>query len=643
MLESTMHQSGDSTYDVRAKSLGASNLELGKKLSSAFNRKEGYFHVCTEIPCPVDGDYVYHVSSLTRFADGGNAGWTRDYVTASMRQQIKKWLQHEEGVEEEVVTEEPPGVPPGIEASEGWEMPALPKEDKGNAGKRKARAPAALSGPKTSAKRSQKPGEKGVSREKATKAGGEVREDQRAALRERLSNARARLVKGGVGERSQGERKKWRPSEEIVVESSSPEPSPSLADEPLGTGNELPAPPALYALPWEVPEEEGKKKRKAPGQGPDKKSKKIKKKEKRKVTPADKGGTKDGTTNNLQGQLALRAAQAVQEREKEKVRKSSSSKRKPVTQLVQMLGKALSGKNIAKKKRKKKKKEKSKKVKKERGGLDPSESPSSSGEGSSSDSYETDEEIDKWEEDSGSSRSRKLEPPLRRKSLEKPGSVLKMLVDHARAQLDQTGKVSLAKGEELDPTKGIRIGSYFAIVIKPQVGAMTTQMRELHHLANAIDLLRAGELDSLGDLLASRFIAIHQAVIDGHWQPARHLEMNPLENVSAAGPAVVLQARTTLVWQRRWSEEMEEVPGVPLARPEAEEEKERGTVPASGTRTTKERAGKETKEEEKGRVQGSISPTTMPKETPSPKRRKRSQRNNHRSRTWKPWGGEGEW
>lgn len=74
-----------------------------------------------------------------------------------------------------------------------------------------------------------------------------------------------------------------------------------------------------------------------------------------------------------------------------------------------MLGRALSGKNVSKKK-KKKKKDRSKKVK-ERGGLDPSGSPSSSGEGSSSDSYETDEGIDKWEEDSDSSRSRKLEPP----------------------------------------------------------------------------------------------------------------------------------------------------------------------------------------------------------------------------------------
>ena len=68
-------------------------------------------------------------------------------------------------------------------------------------------------------------------------------------------------------------------------------------------------------------------------------------------------------------------------------------------------------------------------------------------------------------------------------------------------------------------------------------------MRELHLLANALDMLRGGQLASLGDLLSSRFMAIHQSAIDGNWTAAKHLEVLPYEETSAAGPAVILRAR----------------------------------------------------------------------------------------------------
>ena len=48
-----------------------------------------------------------------------------------------------------------------------------------------------------------------------------------------------------------------------------------------------------------------------------------------------------------------------------------------------------------------------------------------------------------------------MEAPLRRKAKKKPGSVLKMLVEHARAQLDQTSKVDVSYQE--DPTQGIKL------------------------------------------------------------------------------------------------------------------------------------------------------------------------------------------
>eukprot|EP00435_Cladocopium_sp_Y103_P075243 s43_g55.t1 len=58
-----------------------------------------------------------------------------------------------------------------------------------------------------------------------------------------------------------------------------------------------------------------------------------------------------------------------------------------------------------------------------------------------------------------------------------------------------------------------------------------------------MDLLRRGDLSHLGDLLAGRFISLHQASLDGSWTAARHLEVLPLEEGSAASTPVVLAAR----------------------------------------------------------------------------------------------------
>ena len=49
--------------------------------------------------------------------------------------------------------------------------------------------------------------------------------------------------------------------------------------------------------------------------------------------------------------------------------------------------------------------------------------------------------------------------------------------------------------------------------------------RELYLLAVTLDMLRMGQLDRVADALASRFLAIQQAVLDGHWGAARYLEI----------------------------------------------------------------------------------------------------------------------
>ena len=110
-------------------------------------------------------------------------------------------------------------------------------------------------------------------------------------------------------------------------------------------------------------------------------------------------------------------------------------------------------------------------------------------------------------------------------------------------QLDQTAKVEVGNAATEDPTLGVRIASYFSIIVKPNLGTALGPTREMYHLSNCIDLLRKGELSRLGDVLAGRFISLHQSVLDGGWQAARHLEVMPYEEVSAAGTSVVLQAR----------------------------------------------------------------------------------------------------
>ena len=90
-----------------------------------------------------------------------------------------------------------------------------------------------------------------------------------------------------------------------------------------------------------------------------------------------------------------------------------------------------------------------------------------------------------------------MEAPLRRRSQRRPGSVLQMLVAHVKSQLDQTSKVDVGANAAVDATQGIRLASYFAIVVRPTLGTALAVTREMHHLANALDLLRQGELSRL--------------------------------------------------------------------------------------------------------------------------------------------------
>ena len=147
------------------------------------------------------------------------------------------------------------------------------------------------------------------------------------------------------------------------------------------------------------------------------------------------------------------------------------------------------------------------------GGSDPSSSEETEGSYRTSQSGEEDDE----------SSSAEMLGPLQKRSARKPGAMLKMLVDHARAVMDQSALVSTG---DAGVTTGVKLASYFSLMIRPYHSSTSRDMKELHHLSVCLDQLRGGDLGGLGDSLASRFLAVHTVVNDGTWRSAQYLEMN---------------------------------------------------------------------------------------------------------------------
>ncbi|CAL1148504.1 unnamed protein product [Cladocopium goreaui] len=188
-------------------------------------------------------------------------------------------------------------------------------------------------------------------------------------------------------------------------------------------------------------------------------------KKKKKARAAEKPlalAIKDTSTGSLQAQLLNQAAKAAQEKagrirgEKEKARRKD-----PSTVLVKWLQQAAGGGKKKKKKKKGKRSQRSdpyqegnsegrkRRRKKDPGGPDSSPS-SSNGSGQTSCSDLSSNEA--LEASSSSSEDLRMEPPLRKKARERPGSVLQLLVEHARAQLDQSSKVVIGKESGKDYT-----------------------------------------------------------------------------------------------------------------------------------------------------------------------------------------------
>ncbi len=465
---------------LEVKSLGSLSAELDKEHSLMFNRKKGFLHLCSAKPCMASEEYSLHATRVRVYNLEGYAAF---WYNSATRRQVEKWLD------------------PGAEPT--------PREGQGDASRVKKRPSVKESGDKGKKDKGPKKGRAPA----RGKPAGAVPEAVVADLRGKLKGLRARIR--GKERAQPPPSEEGRKSESIEVHSSEDEASLPALGNGLQTGMDL------RQGPWEK-----KDKKKKPKEERKRRSKK------RCLEDSALVATSGSTSRNLQGQLASSAVAALKEsRGGQKKRKRRSSAEKVGDALAKALAPLGLGK--VKKERKASSSKRKKKRKKRKGG-----DPSSSGETS----YSEESSSSGSEEEEGSESSKEMEAPMVKRSREKPGSVLELLVQHARAQLDQSSAVSLPS-ESCRVDQGVKILSYFQVILKPQLGATSGPVREMFLIATVLDLLRKGHLSQVGDSLAARFFALHQSQLDGHWQAAKHLEIHSLDEATSTTTAVLLQTR----------------------------------------------------------------------------------------------------
>ena len=203
-----------------------------------------------------------------------------------------------------------------------------------------------------------------------------------------------------------------------------------------------------------------------------------------------------------------------------------SDKKRPLRKLGAALAEAVASqhqktlKDAAKKVRRSSSKERKKKKKKKKG--------SKSGSSESGDEEESSEDS--------------MLPPLKKKSKKSPGSVFRLLENQAVEALSQDGVLEegYAAGSSLDQRP--KLHTYFQLALRPSLDPRSRDCKELGLVARALDLLRAGRLEELADLLAARMIAIDTATRQG-WATARHLEVFGGDEVATVPPHILLSAQ----------------------------------------------------------------------------------------------------
>ena len=244
--------------------------------------------------------------------------------------------------------------------------------------------------------------------------------------------------------------------------------------------------------------------------------------------------SKGSTSKGVQGQLVGQALAVSQTKAEEKKKISSSSSK---------LGAALAKiptKEVNQKRKKKKKRTKRRRKKKGGdpggggGGDDSSSSPSSSGETENSEAGSS---------KSGHSRSsdEELEAPLRKKSKKNPGSVLELLIPCPRAIGSKRSR-GCTCGKRRRPLSdfGYQGDDLLPGVAEAKARRVSSTSARNAPLGNASSSRKIRSVRRHG---ASSVPCLHQSILDGNWSAARHLELFPMEEVSAASTALMLKTR----------------------------------------------------------------------------------------------------
>ena len=241
--------------------------------------------------------------------------------------------------------------------------------------------------------------------------------------------------------------------------------------------------------------------------------------------------TKDTTTKAVKDKLVQRAldlaAGETQKKKASKKKKKSSKKEDAVATLASSLQTLIAGKSSSRRDKARKKKRKRRTL--------PDGTIESWSESSASSSESDAEAAADSESD--------LETPVRKKSRDHPGSIVKMLTDHVRETLEQ-GATTAVSSEGNSVTSGVKVMTYFMLHLRPNYGNYLKEMREMHLLAAVLDTIRkAGDISRAADALAARFMAVHQSLLDQNWTTAKHMEIFPMQETSAVGPSLVLATR----------------------------------------------------------------------------------------------------
>eukprot|EP00435_Cladocopium_sp_Y103_P052662 s868_g16.t1 len=372
----------DGSIYLQANFMGAEGDGTSALIEIHWGGFNGPLHLCVSRPCvevPEEGrgPGSIHVTVLRLWTI---ANFEADYVTDEVWGNVKKW---QAALKRKAAPKRTP------------RKPAMKQPPKGAGTKPRAREEKPKSEEKDKTKRSK------ADREKAREAG--LTEEQRDKLKARLKDIRRKHHE--VGEEDEPEEV---PSDSEEVGSSGAEEGSSgyAPTEPLATGANM----------KEIP----KKSHGRVSKGPTEKV--------GAVVPYK--GSNDASTKTWSGQLAQQALAVSRARTSDQKKRKKTRGGGALHALKDAL-RSIVGKDDKDRKDKKEKKDKKKKKKdkKRRRRIENGVIRSSSDSSGSTSTEKEDEEDESSTSD--------LEAPMKKKSREKPGSILALLVEHVRAQMEQ--------------------------------------------------------------------------------------------------------------------------------------------------------------------------------------------------------------